>query len=141
LASLRGDIAARLRYERLAHNPLYIGLEEPSPSFEELERKYAGPPRSEYIESRDGRELYLFVKPRGVAADLAYAQRLLDAVRETSSAVAARFPGVQVDFTGNFRNRLEEDQIMRRDLSRASLLSMIIAVGIILLATRRGSAL
>jgi predicted RND superfamily exporter protein len=141
LASLRGDIAARLRYERLSHNPLYIGLEEPPPSFEALERKYAGPPRSEYIESRDGRELYLFVKPRGVAADLAYAQRLLDAVRERSGAVAARFPGVQVDFTGNFRNRLEEDQIMRRDLSRASLLSMIIAIGIILLATRRGSAL
>jgi len=144
ISSLRTDLEARILYEKKHANPLFVDLEEeaPPPTFQEMERKYgSGAPASEYITSKDGKELYLFVKPTQSATDLGYAQRLMDKVTQTCEAVAKDFPGVSTDYTGAYRIRIEEDAQMKRDLSNASVLSAVIAILLILLATRRGSAL
>lgn len=143
LRALRADLEARIRFEKQRANPLFVDLtgDEP-PGFDEIARKYeSGAPKSEYITSQDGRELYLFVKPTGIAGDLEYARRLLARVSATCEQVARAFPGVQTDYTGAYRIRLEEDAVMKRDLSLASLLSAAIAMFLILFATRRGAAL
>ncbi|WPB82052.1 MMPL family transporter [Archangium violaceum] len=145
LRALRGDLESMLRTERRAAMSVLTEPEDatPPPSIEQLARRYA--PRAaavrEYLSPADGSELYLFVKPSGVAADLPFAQRLVTRVRETSAEVARDFSGVQTDATGAHVLRLEEDRRMRADLTRASMLSCAIAALIVVLSCRRLSSL
>ncbi|HEX8435469.1 efflux RND transporter permease subunit [Archangium sp.] len=143
LRALREDLEGVLRAEKLKANPLYVSLEDtPPPSFEEIARRHA--PRAmvrEYLSSADGGELYLFVKPAGLAGDLVFARQLLTRVQAASAEVAQGFPGVETDATGAHVLRLEEDRRMRQDLTRASMLSCAIAAFIVVLSCRRLSAL
>lgn len=143
LKSLREDLQARITFEKKKANPLYVDLADEEPlSFEQIEKKYGSDaPQAEYLQSKDGKELYLFVKPAGLAGDLEFAQKLLDHAGEVAKRVEKQFPGVETDFTGPFRIRIEENDVMTRDLSRSSILSALIAIGLILFATRKGSAL
>ncbi|QRO02699.1 MMPL family transporter [Archangium violaceum] len=145
LRALREDLEATVQKQKLAANPLFVPLdEEPSPplSLEEIARRHA--PRAmvrEYLSPEDGSELYLFVKPSGLAGDLVFAQRLLTRVQTTSAEVARDFPGVETDATGAHALRLEEDRRMRADLTRSSVLSCAIAALIVVLSCRRPTAL
>ncbi|MFE8598438.1 efflux RND transporter permease subunit [Archangium violaceum] len=145
LRALRGDLESMLRSERRAAMSVLTEPEDatPPPSIEQLARRYA--PRAaavrEYLSPADGSELYLFVKPSGVAADLPFAQRLVTRIRETSAEVARDFSGVKTDATGAHVLRLEEDRRMRADLTRASMLSCAIAALIVVLSCRRLSSL
>lgn len=144
LRALHDDLSARVRYEQQQGNPLYVELveTEPPPSFEEIQRKYVPEsPVKEDLASADGKEVYLFIKPSGTAADLDFARRFVDEAKAVAAELARGYPGVTVDATGNFQSRIEEDTVMRRDLANAGLLSALLAVGIILLATRRVAAL
>jgi uncharacterized protein len=144
LTSLHDDLKNRILWEKQHANPLYVDLveETPPPTFDELEKKYGSDaPQSEYIVSQDGKELYLFVKPTGLAGDLNFSQKLYEGVKSQISALASGFPNVKVDYTGAFRIRIEEDTQMKRDLSTASLISALVAVVLILFATRKTSAL
>ncbi|CAM3733798.1 RND family transporter [Corallococcus soli] len=145
VAALRQDLQARVRYEKERASPLFVdlGAEEAPPTFEEIARKHTpDTAMPEMLASRDGSEVYLMIKPSGTAGDLDFARRFVATALETGRALAAAsYPGVTLEATGNFQNRIEEDAVMRRDLSNAGLLSALIAVGLILLATRRVSAL
>ncbi|WP_224248278.1 efflux RND transporter permease subunit [Hyalangium gracile] len=144
LDALRTDLEARIRYEQRQLNPFYVELvKTPEPlTFEEISRKYLPEsPVREDLTSVDGTEVYLFIKPAGTAADLGFARQFVDEAKAVAARVAQRYPGVVVDSTGNFQSRIEEDSVMRRDLANAGLLSALLAVGLILLATRRISAL
>ncbi|KFE70141.1 efflux RND transporter permease subunit [Hyalangium minutum] len=144
LRALHDELEARVTYERRQLNPFYVELEnqEAPPTFEELQRKYLPEsPIQEELASADGREVYLFLKPAGTAADLGFARQFVDEAKAVAAEVAQGYPGVTVDATGNFQSRIEEDSVMRRDLANAGILSALLAVGIILLATRRVSAL
>lgn len=145
LTQLRADLSARVRYERQQANPFYIdlGATPPPPTFEEIARKHS-PDVSmrEYLSNADGTEVYLMLKPMGTAGDLDFARHFVELAMGTGRTLAsARYPSVKLEATGNFQNRIEEDAVMRGDLSRSGTLSALIAVGLILLATRRISAL
>ncbi len=140
LGALRQDVDARLRYEKQKANPLFVDLEagEEPADFEQIVKKYSPEaPMREYLGSTDGSEVYLMVKPGGTAGDLVFAQQLVDDVKRVADEVAQGSPGVKLDYAGAFQARLEEDKVMRQDLSRAAILSAVMAIGIILLATRR----
>ena len=108
------------------------------PDFDAIVKKYSpDAPMREYLGSADGSEVYLMVKPGGTAGDIVFAQKLVDDVKRVSDEVVQGWPGVKLDYAGAFQARIEEDEVMRKDLSRAAILSAIMAVGIILLATRR----
>ncbi len=144
LRELHADLSARLRYERQQLNPFYVELVKtvPPPTFDEIKARYTpASPVKEYLASADGSEVYLMVKPAGTAADLGFARQFVEEAKAVAAQVAQGYPGVEVDATGNFQNRIEEDTVMRRDLARASLLSALLAAGLILLATRRLTAL
>ncbi|NTX36770.1 MMPL family transporter [Myxococcus sp. CA033] len=145
LVELRTELAARVRYERQQANPFYIdlGATPPPPTFEEIARKHSpNAPVHEYLANADGTEVYLMLKPMGTAGDLSFARRFVELAMGTGRMLASeRFPAVKLEATGNFQNRIEEDAVMRGDLSRAGMLSALIAVGLILLATRRIAAL
>ncbi len=145
LAALRQDLAARVEYEKQQANPLYVdlGAAEPPPDFEAIAKKHSpNAPMREYLANADGTEVYLMIKPSGTAGDLAFARRFVELAMGTGRTLATeRYPAVKLEATGNFQNRIEEDAVMRGDLARAGLLSALIAVGLILLATRRIAAL
>jgi len=144
LRALHDELEARVSYERRHLNPFYVELVKKKPplTFEELQRKYLPEsPVKEDLASADGKEVYLFIKPAGTAADLGFARQFVDEAKAVAAEVAKGYPGVAVDATGNFQSRIEEDTVMRGDLANAGLLSALLAVGIILLATRRVSAL
>ncbi|WP_426731263.1 efflux RND transporter permease subunit [Myxococcus faecalis] len=145
LAELRADLSARVRYERQQANPFYIdlGATPPPPTFEEIARKHSpNAPVHEYLANADGTEVYLMLKPMGTAGDLDFARRFVELALGTGRTLASeRYPAVKLEATGNFQNRIEEDAVMRGDLSRAGTLSALIAIGLILLATRRIAAL
>ncbi|RKG80533.1 hypothetical protein D7V88_27425 [Corallococcus terminator] len=145
VSALRKDLEARVRYEKERASPLFVDLdaEEAPPTFEEIARKHTPDTAvPETLASKDGSEVYLMIKPSGTAGDLDFARRFVAKALETGRQLAAeQAPGVTLEATGNFQNRIEEDAVMRRDLSNAGLLSALIAVGLILLATRRVSAL
>lgn len=139
LRALRQDVEARLRYEKqraLAED--LLDAQDAPPDFDALVKKYSPEaPMRERLGSADGSELYLMVKPDGTAGDLVFAQRLVDDVKHAADELAQGAPGVKLDYAGAFQARLEEDAVMRSDLTRAGILSAVIALGIILLATRR----
>ncbi|RKH46644.1 hypothetical protein D7X55_15235 [Corallococcus sp. AB049A] len=146
VASLRQDLEARVRYERERASPLFVDLETEAapPTFEEIAKKHTPDTTAlpETLANKEGTEVYLMIKPSGTAGDLAFAREFVASVFDTGRKLAAeKYPGVTLEATGNFQNRIEEDAVMRRDLSNAGMLSALIAVGLILLATRRISAL
>ncbi|RKH89123.1 hypothetical protein D7Y21_11965 [Corallococcus sp. AB045] len=146
VASLRQDLEARIRYEKERASPLFVDLEteEAPPTFEEIAKKHTPDTTAlpETLANKEGTEVYLMIKPSGTAGDLEFARNFVATVFDTGRQLAAeKYPGVTLEATGNFQNRIEEDAVMRRDLSNAGLLSALIAVGLILLATRRISAL
>ncbi|MFP2903601.1 MMPL family transporter [Pyxidicoccus sp. 3LFB2] len=145
LAELRQDLDARVRYERMRANPFFVdlGATPPPADFDAIAAKFApDAPMKEYLANADGTEVYLMIKPSGTAGDLAFARRFVELAMGTGRTLAAeRFPSVALEATGNFQSRIEEDAVMKGDLGRAGLLSALIAVGLILLATRRIAAL
>ncbi|HEX5753542.1 MAG TPA: MMPL family transporter [Archangium sp.] len=139
LQELRADVDARLRYEK--QQAIAVDLLDEAdapPDFDAIVKKYSpDTPMREYLGNADGSEVYLMVKPGGTAGDIVFAQKLVDDVQRVSNEVVQGYPGVTLDYAGAFQARIEEDVVMRRDLSRAAILSAVMAVGIILLATRR----
>lgn len=145
VAALREDLEARVQYEKQRASPLFVdlGVDDAPPTFEEIARKHTPDTAlPETLANKDGTEVYLMIKPSGTAGDLEFARRFVATALDTGKKLAAeQYPGVTLEATGNFQNRIEEDAVMRNDLSNAGLLSALIAVGLILLATRRVSAL
>jgi predicted RND superfamily exporter protein len=144
LRELHEDLKARLRFEKQQANPFYVELVKPQepPSFEEIQKKYTlSAPVKEYLSSADGTEVYLMIKPAGTAGDLSFARQFVDEAKALAAEVAKGYPGVEVDATGNFQNRIEEDSVMQADLARSGILSALLAASLILLATRRLTAL
>ena len=140
LRSLRKELTTRIRYEKEKANPLVVDLtdEVPPPTFAQIEAKYRGDaPKTEYIEAHNGKELYLLVKPNGFAGDLGFCRHLVSNVNAVTDEVLKGFPGLQFDSTGAYRMRLEEDALMKRDLVVSSILSLVFAVTLILLTTRK----
>ncbi|WPB82410.1 MMPL family transporter [Archangium violaceum] len=139
LEALRADVDARLRYEK--QQAIAVDLLDEAdapPDFDAIVKKYSpDTPMHEYLGSADGSEVYLMVKPGGTAGDIVFAQKLVDDVQRVSNEVVQGYSGVTLDYAGAFQARIEEDVVMRNDLSRAAILSAVMAVGIILLATRR----
>ena len=134
LRELRADVDARLRYEKQKALAVDLLDESDAPmDFEGIVKKYSpDAPMREYLGSADGSEVYLMVKPGGTAGDLVFAQKLVDDVKHTADEVAQGWPGVKLDYAGAFQARLEEDGVMRRDLTRAGILSAVMAVAILL---------
>ena len=104
LAALERDVGERMLYEKKIANPLYVDLGEETPPtpFDQLEKKYASDaPSSEYTESKDGQELYLHVKPTGLAGDLDFNRRLVAAARAEADAVLKSMPELKVGTVAN----------------------------------------
>lgn len=141
LASLKDDLSARIDYERKIANPLYVDLGEDTPplDFPGIEKKYT-PERTQgdYLESKDGDELYLLVKATSTPADLDFNRKLIAAVQSAASGVQkAQFPALQLQYTGAYVVRVEDDDAMQADLQRSVIIAAVLTLAIILAISRR----
>lgn len=147
LHRLTQDVRARVDYEKRAANPLYVELDPDNipASFDALHQRYSQKaPVSEYLEARDGSELYLYVKPSQSVADLGFAERLVaqaDVIAHEVLASSPAFEGLAVASTGAYVGRIEEDGMLKRDATLAAALSLLFTCGLILVGTRRPAAL
>ncbi len=144
LLHLESDLKKRIAYEKKIANPLYVDLEEVEPpqGFSELEKKYsADAPQSEFLESKDGSELFLYIKPTQLAGDLNFNRKLLARVTRVAREVEPGYRSIQTALTGAYAIRVEEDEVMQADLARGAVLAALVSMGIILLASRRIVAL
>jgi uncharacterized protein len=143
LTALERDVAARVDFEKRRANPLVVDLLDgpPPPTLEALAQRHAPAATRDPLQSRDGAERYLFVKPHGSVTDLTFSRKLIAAARAATDAELAASPGLGVGLTGSYVVRVEEDDAMKRDLNNASGLAVLIALGIIVLATGRLTAL
>jgi predicted RND superfamily exporter protein len=99
------------------------------------------PDEAPTIESKDGSELYLYIKPTQLAGNLEFNRLLLRRMQGIIDRLHADYPQLKLAPTGAYAIRVEEDEVMQGDLSRAAILAALVSFGIILLASRRPVAL
>ncbi len=139
LTEIRARIDERLAYERRAHNPLFIDLEEegpPSLDFSDLERKYAGAAAKRvagggepYYIDPAARLLVLLCKPKSASTDLAYARKVTDEVRELIAAQdLSAYPGLEVAITGAYEKKVDQQREIAVDLARASAIALVLVL-------------
>ncbi len=142
LEGLVADISARIDYEKKAANPLFVDLddEEDRPlDFQAIEKKYApSHTQGDYLESKNGDELYMLVKPTSTPADLDFNRKLIAKVNQTLAPIRdARFPALKTDLTGAYVVRVADDDLMQSDIARSVALASGIMLVILLLIARR----
>ncbi len=151
LRKLRDGVAAAVRRQQARANPLYVDLEDeeddsdgdddPLAGLRALEREHAGgqaPPST--LTSRDGRYLFVVVKPLASAAELAEGQRTLAQIQRAVEQTRGAADTMPVRYAGSLLTNQQENARMSRDLSLASLIALVLGVALITLVTRRLSA-
>jgi hypothetical protein len=161
LQEVRRRLERRERWERQRANPLFVDLgDRPPPPLElddilaDTQERYedrfgqlttAGPAtdplESHFVDARRGR-VFLFVKPRAAATDVAFAHQLVAEVEEALSGFHANGDndGVEVSLTGRFKKRVDQDQVVRRDVALLSTVAFFLMIGFIWLHFRRLTA-
>jgi len=141
LASLKNDLAARIEWERKIANPLYVDLGEETPplDFPAIEKKYApATSQGDYLESKDGDELYLLVKATSTPANLDFNRKLIAEVKTVADGIAStKYPKLELHYTGAYAVRVEDDDSMQQDLARSVGIAAVLTLLIILAISRR----
>lgn len=152
LEDVRDRVEARAAWERQSKNPLFVDLEDegpPSVDVSDLEEKYRarshqriGGVRSGYYLDEQRRMIVLLAKPSASAADLAYARKLTDAVREVvaSQDLSKYGPDFRFELTGTFQKKLDQTQQIASDIGAASMLALLLMLGYLLLHFRNVAA-
>ncbi len=94
-----------------------------------------------YILSKDGRHLLLMARPAQPNQDSAFARRLTEVMKEISAGLnelsAREGKRFTMAYAGAFRASLDNEEIIKRDTSRAITLVMLSLVPLVLLSFRR----
>lgn len=89
----------------------------------------------------DGRYLLISVKPRAAASQLDEGKKVLAGIQRALHEVrGAGDERIEVRLAGSLVTNQEQNQRMSRDLSSASLLALLLAIGLITVVSRRLSA-
>jgi predicted exporter len=94
-----------------------------------------------YILSKDGRHLLLMARPAQPNQDSAFARRLTEVMKKISAGLNEfsdrQGRSLTMDYVGAFRASLDNEEIIKRDTSRALTLVMLSLVPLVLLSFRR----
>ncbi len=124
LEEISRRIRARLDGELGRANPLFAQLGTKSGAevdLSDIEERYSTLNTSRYYETANGNRLVFFVYPDFSAADLGKSTALIEQVRRVSEeTLVGPFSGVKVELTGRYMKRVEQEEIMSRDLRTAT---------------------
>lgn len=124
--TIRDRLEKRINEEKLKLSPLYTDLfgeeeeEEESEklSFEDLEEKYKPTDDKRYYLNKDKTILVLNVYPEGSNTDVAFARTLLADVKSRVEATQPKqfHPDLRVSYGGNFKYKIDEYDVIIRDV-------------------------
>lgn len=97
-------------------------------------------PGSSFV-SGDGRARLVVLEPRGRAFEPGEAARFTDEAEGILADVRRAHPGVRFDLTGGHVIARQTEQMMRTDLQRSSVISLVLASVVFIVTFRRGRAL
>ncbi|WP_233595609.1 MULTISPECIES: RND family transporter [Corallococcus] len=133
LKEVERRIEARLTWERLHANPLFVSLEDddPAPSldFSDLEKKYGGNavtrlsnnPSEFYLDPAE-RRVVVLAKPETSSSDLTFSRKIVDEVQDVvkQQDLSKYGPGFHTEITGTFQKKLDLQSQITRDVAVAS---------------------
>ncbi|MCY1046630.1 MMPL family transporter [Corallococcus sp. bb12-1] len=132
LKEVERRIEARLTWERLHANPLFVSLEDdPAPSldFSDLEKKYGGNavtrlsnnPSEFYLDPAE-RRVVVLAKPETSSSDLTFSRKIVDEVQGVvkQQDLSKYGPGFHTEITGTFQKKLDLQSQITRDVAVAS---------------------
>ena len=148
LTQLRDDLRARIEYERRAHTPGFVDLDDPPESAASLARRARERARSASSQQRfrdgffvhpDGRHLAMFMRSDIQAGDAAHAGALVRRVRAEIVATNPRSfaPDLKVEVAGDLLVALTEHDAIERELVLATLLTVALCLAAVLGLYRR----
>jgi predicted RND superfamily exporter protein len=162
---LMGDVEEAVRASKAAANPLFVSLDEERPPTEErwaavrqrIERETAGYDRfvNGFLETRDGQTVVMLIWLVGSEVDMGPSTRLLDAVKREVDGLRSEFKihtgpprgparpvagdtTLQVEYTGDVANLIEEHDAILSDLSLSSVLVFLL-VSLLIIAYFRSA--
>jgi predicted RND superfamily exporter protein len=124
LETVRDRIEERIAQEKIKLSPFYVSLDDgeaegDSLDLSDIERKYEGRARKDaYFSSEDGRTLAVEVYPSGSSNNLAFVREVLGEVKGIVARLGpGRYdPGMVVEYSGQFQNRVDEYDILIDDV-------------------------
>jgi predicted RND superfamily exporter protein len=147
LKKLKQELDREVQRARARANPLYVDLEDDDDDgkkdkdwqrFEKLEKNNAADLElKRFLESPDGKYLYIQAKPIGTSYKMAAGKVLLGQIK---AVVAAQDPaafGVTVRYAGTLPMNQEQHTKMNEDLRRASLIALALILGLMTLYIRQ----
>ncbi len=146
LKAVRGRLERRVAWEKQHHNPLYVDLEDSLPpplDFADITGKMArgeATGGSSWLSKQVGKTYYideskriiaLLAKPASQSIDMAFSIKMVDEVQKLVDSIDLKKygPHMRVELTGRYKNRVELQRMLARDLRLAS----VVAVALVLL--------
>jgi predicted RND superfamily exporter protein len=140
---LIGQVEEAVRASKAKANPLFVSVSDAN---ETLDQKWAAVRQraqqetraydrfpNGYLETRDGEMVVMLVRLVGSEVDMGPSTRLLDAVKAEVAALRAQFPAsLQVAYTGDVPNLIEEHDAILSDLSVSSVLVFLLVALLII---------
>jgi len=141
LIDVKNRLAAKLDYEKKKNNPLYFFKEFLTPvdfSLDDIREKYEGKTgktensfKGGYITGENGTLFAIMIKPKGSAAGMTDAKKLIVAVEKIldKHPPANYHASIQAHLCGNFKSMVEEyDVIMTDVVSTISLVFLLVGI-------------
>lgn len=147
LEEIRDRISSRINREKIRQSPLYIELEDEDEAEEDkgfdisdIEEKYKGDTeRDEFHVSPNKRTLAMDVYPSGTSSDLGFVRKIVAEVQQTVAKVnpTKYDPRMEVEYAGQFQNRINEDRIVREDIFGTLLYGLVAVILVVSLYFRQ----
>ncbi len=156
LKRFRDDLSARIDWEINQANPMYVDLEdspppeEPDAILDRLQRRFDqsssethGKYPGGYYVNPAGRHIVVFVRANIPGGDADASQDLIASVRSRVDETRQQpgFASVQVELAGDIPVTVEEHDAIQRELIFATLLTIGLCIGAILVLFRRPRAI
>ncbi len=155
LATVDTTLRSRAEWEKRNRNPLYLDLEDsepPSLELKELRDKYAGRSDRKWLKTQLGEQYYLdpdkkivalLVKPSKMSIDLAFAREVVGDVERVVAGIdpKAYGPNFNIALTGRYKKRVDQQDLIQRDLTIASTVATLLVLGYLVIHFRRFLAL
>jgi len=136
-------------YEKKMMNPFYIDLEDENVKldFSDIEKKYQesniNANNHGFYVAKDKKTLLLLAKPKGLASDLNYARKVVADVKQAVARVDPKLyhDSISIEFTDRYVIMPIQNDAIKADLSRTSILSLFGVILLITFYTRRKRAI
>jgi len=129
LEKLDERLSKRIRWEKQRANPLFVDMgNRPRPEVDtsDIEAKYDSKTGTRtYYEGPNG-EILAFVHPSFPASSLDESKKLIKSVNQNVTETLKRFPGVSYELTGRYVKRIEQQEILTSDITRATPVALLL---------------